>query len=75
MATSRWQDPEAVRGRQESDSLEIAMRSILRMFAEGNLVYRSRVQRLDSSNVLRPSERLRRIRAAVQQTRAPAAAV
>jgi hypothetical protein len=73
MATSRWQQPEALKGRQEADSLELAMRSILRMFADGNLVYRSRVQRVDSINVIRPSERLRRIRAAAAQARTAAA--
>jgi hypothetical protein len=51
------------------------MRSILRMFADGNLVYRSRVQRIDSINVERPSERLRRMRAAAKQTSTQAAAV
>jgi hypothetical protein len=69
---SRWQDPEAVQGRNEAESLELAMRSILRMFADGNLVYRRRETRV-SMDVSKPSDRLRRIRAAVQATSAPLA--
>lgn len=64
---SRWQEPEAVQGRNEAESLELAMRSILRMFADGNLVYRRRETRV-SMDVSKPSDRLRRIRAAVQAT-------
>jgi hypothetical protein len=67
---SRWQDPEAVQGRNEAESLELAMRSILRMFADGNLVYRRRETRV-SMDVSKPSDRLRRIRAAAQ-AQAPA---
>ncbi len=70
--TSRWQEPEAERGRQESDSLELAMRSILRMFADGNLVYRSRDRRV-AMDVSKPSDRLRRIHQT--QVHSPAAAV
>jgi hypothetical protein len=62
---SRWQEPEAVQGRNESESLEWAMKSILRMFADGNLVYRRRETRLNV-DVSKPSDRLRRIRAASQ---------
>lgn len=64
---SRWQEPEAVNGRNEAESLELAMRSILRMFADGNLVYRRRETRV-SMDVSKPSDRLRRIRAAVQSS-------
>jgi hypothetical protein len=64
---SRWQEPEAVQGRSEAESLELAMRSILRMFADGNLVYRRRETRVNM-DVSKPSDRLRRIRAAVQAT-------
>jgi len=67
---SRWQDPEAVQGRNEAESLELAMRSILRMFADGNLVYRRRETRV-SMDVAKGSDRLRRIRAAVAQQPAP----
>jgi hypothetical protein len=67
---SRWQDPEAERGRNEAESLELAMRSILRMFADGNLVYRKREQRV-AIDVTKPSDRLRRIR----QAQAASAAV
>ena len=35
-------EKERAEGAAEAASLELAMRSILRMFAEGNLVYRSR---------------------------------
>jgi hypothetical protein len=70
MATkSRWQEPEAEKGRSEAESLELAMRSILRMFADGNLVYRRRETRV-AMDVTKPSDRLRRIRAA--QVAAPA---
>lgn len=71
MATSRWQDPEAERGRNEAESLELAMRSILRMFADGNLVYRKRETRV-AIDVTKPSDRLRRIRQA-QAAAAPVA--
>lgn len=70
---SRWQDPSAVQGRNEAESLELAMRSILRMFADGNLVYRRRETRV-SMDVSKPSDRLRRVRAAIQaQSAAPLA--
>ncbi|MBI3724961.1 hypothetical protein HY251_13545 [bacterium] len=71
---SRWQEPEAERGREESDGLELAMRSILRMFADGNLVYRSRDRRV-AIDVTRPSDRLRRIRQQALSQQSPAAAV
>jgi hypothetical protein len=70
---SRWQEPEAVSGRSDAESLELAMRSILRMFADGNLVYRRRETRL-SMDVSKPSDRLRRIRAAARATEAQASA-
>lgn len=69
VSKSRWQEPEAERGRVESDSLELAMRSILRMFADGNLVYRKREQRI-ALDVTKPSDRLRRIRSAQTQAAA-----
>jgi hypothetical protein len=70
--SSRWQDPAAERGRTEAESLELAMRSILRMFADGNLVYRRREQRV-AIDVSRPSDRLRRIRAAERAAAQPVA--
>lgn len=46
----------------EAAQLELALRSILRMFADGNLVYRRRETRVAFS-VARPAARIRALRA------------
>lgn len=74
MSASRWSDPEVQRGRNEAESLEVAMRSILRMFVDGNLVYRRR--EITERGISKSSDRLRRIRRQCQShATAPAAAV
>ena len=55
-----WSGDAYKRARQEGQQVELLMRSILKLFAEGNLVYRNRTQR--SAPVQTKSERLKRIR-------------
>lgn len=69
MSERDWSSAEYRRARAEGQELEALMRSILRLFAEGHLVYRDRTQR--SGPVETKSDRLKRLRrslgAAVRQ--------
>lgn len=55
-----WSGDTYTRARQDSQQVDFLMRSILKLFAEGNLVYRRRTLR--SAPVQTKSERLKRIR-------------
>jgi hypothetical protein len=56
----RWNSDEYHRARAEGDQIERLMRSILKLFADGCLVYRDREVR--ASSVQTKSDRLRRLR-------------
>ena len=61
MRTERdWSSEAYKKARGESQQLETLMRSILKLFAEGNLVYRNRTRR--TAPVQTKSDRLKRIR-------------
>jgi len=56
-----WGKARQARSQQsESEQLELLMRSILKLFADGCLVYRDRTQ--SSAPVLTKSDRLKRLR-------------
>lgn len=69
---SRFSGEQYDRSRDETEHLERAMRSILKMFADGALTYRRREQTV-KVDIGSRSDRIRRLRA--QPTAAPAAAV
>lgn len=55
-----WQGEAARRGRTSDEDLEQLMRSILKLFADGCLVYRTRER--STPSVATKSDRLRRVR-------------
>ena len=64
MMTKRdWSSDAYKQARAKDQELELLMRSILKLFASGNLVYRSRTRR--SAPVQTKSERLKRLRRAM----------
>jgi hypothetical protein len=65
MMTKRdWSSDAYKQARAKNEEVEQLMRSILKLFADGRLVYRSRTRR--SAPVQTKSERLRRLRRAAQ---------
>lgn len=60
MEQRNWSSASYTQTRQEGEKIEQLMRSILRMFATGNLVYRDRT--CHASSVETKSDRLRRLR-------------
>jgi hypothetical protein len=58
---SRFSSDEYERATRENEHLERAMRSILKMFAEGSLVYRKR-ESMVRDDIGSRSDRVRRIR-------------
>lgn len=60
MEKRNWKTEAVERAKLEGEQLEQLMRSILRLFADGCLVYRSRERQ--SAPVETKSERLRRLR-------------
>ncbi len=64
MGTERnWSSEAYKKARAESQQIEGLMRSILKLFADGSLVYRSRTRRM--AGVQTKSDRLKRIRRAL----------
>lgn len=59
--TRSWSSPDAQAGVQEAQQLEALMRSILKLFADGCLVYRKR--ETFGQPVSTKSDRLKRLRA------------
>lgn len=55
-----WRSEAAQRGRQTDGDIELLMRSILKLFADGCLVYRQRERSMPG--VATKSDRLRRVR-------------
>ncbi|MEZ6187649.1 MAG: hypothetical protein R3F62_21895 [Planctomycetota bacterium] len=55
-----WSSVRYEQSRQEGEKIEQLMRSILKMFATGNLVYRNRTSH--AASVSTKSDRLRRLR-------------
>lgn len=57
----KWSSEAYKKARAESQQIETLMRNILRLFAEGNLVYRAR-ERRTASPVQTKTDRLKRLR-------------
>ena len=67
-----WRSEAAQRGRSSDGDIEQLMRSILKLFADGCLVYRQRERSMPG--VATKSDRLRRVRRGSEASSAPAVA-
>jgi hypothetical protein len=65
----RWTSDEYTRARTDGAEIERLMRSILKLFADGCLVYRDRTG--TASSVETKSDRLKRVRRAMETTLEP----